>query len=449
MVSGETGLPASFDLETGRNVQWIAQLGTETHGMPIIAGGRVFIGTNNGEPRDPTQTGDCGVLMCFDEKDGRFLWQHAWPKRAEDPYFDWPKTGMSSPVTVEGDRAYVVNNRGEVVCLDTRGAGEGIASKVHWTFDLSSGAGIWSHDGAHSSILIRGEHLYLNTGTGVDNSHRVIRTPDAPSLVVLDKASGRLLAREKEGIAPKIFHCTWSSPALGEVDGRPAIFFAAGDGIVRAFEPLESMPPEGTVATLRKVWQFDPDPTAPKEQVHRFTSNRQIGPSNIYGMPVLLGKRLFVAGGGDVFWGKNEAWLKCVDTSKPGDVTAAGPLWSYALDRHTLSTPAVHNGLVFVSDTSRNVHCVDAETGAAVWVHPTKGDYWASPLVADGKVYIGSRKGDFWIFAASREKKVLATVDFKRPISATPIAANGVLYVATMTQLYALREGVELNGAKP
>jgi hypothetical protein len=53
------------------------------------------------------------------------------------------------------------------------------------------------------------------------------------------------------------------------------------------------------------------------------------------------------------------------------------------------------------------------------------------------------------IFAASREKKVLATVDFKRPISATPIAANGVLYVATMTQLYALREGAELNRAKP
>src|SRR3954470_15067008 len=95
MISAEQGLPASFNLETGANIKWIAQIGTETHGTPIVAGGRVFIGTNNGEPRDPQQTGDCGVLMCFDEKDGHFLWQRAWPKRAEDQFYDWPKTGMS------------------------------------------------------------------------------------------------------------------------------------------------------------------------------------------------------------------------------------------------------------------------------------------------------------------------------------------------------------------
>ena len=51
---------------------------------------------------------------------------------------------------------------------------------------------IWSHDGAHSSILIHGDYLYLNTGTGVDNTHKRIRTPNAPSLVVIDKRSGLL-----------------------------------------------------------------------------------------------------------------------------------------------------------------------------------------------------------------------------------------------------------------
>ena len=99
MVSAEKGLPSSFDLETGENIKWIAKIGTETHGTPIVAGGRVFIGTNNGEPRNSQETGDCGVLMCFDEKDGHFLWQRAWPKRTEDQYFDWPKTGMSSSRT--------------------------------------------------------------------------------------------------------------------------------------------------------------------------------------------------------------------------------------------------------------------------------------------------------------------------------------------------------------
>ena len=64
--------------------------------------------------------------------------------------------------------------------------------------------------------------------------------------------------------------------------------------------------------------------------------------------------------------------------------------------------------------------------------------FWASPLVADGKVFIGTRKGDTYVFAAAREKKLLHTVEFKVPISASAVAANGTLYIATMTHLYAI-----------
>jgi len=118
MVAGERGLPQSFDLKTGQNIKWSAELGTEAHSTPIVAGGRVYIGTNNGHPRDPQQQGDRGVLMCFDEQTGQFLWQLLVPKREEDIYFDWPQSGISSPVTVESNRVYLVSNRGEVLCLD-------------------------------------------------------------------------------------------------------------------------------------------------------------------------------------------------------------------------------------------------------------------------------------------------------------------------------------------
>src|SRR5258708_33298282 len=63
--------------------------------------------------------------MCFDEQTGRFLWQLVVPKREEDIYFDWPQSGLCSPVTVEGDRVYVVSNRGEVMCLDAAGLTNG------------------------------------------------------------------------------------------------------------------------------------------------------------------------------------------------------------------------------------------------------------------------------------------------------------------------------------
>ena len=125
MVSSERGLPEGFDPQTGTNVSWSVPLGTQTYSSPIVAGGRVYIGTNNEEPRDPAHTGDAGVVLCLDEKDGHLLWQLVVPKREEDPYLDWPKTGWSSPVTVDGDRIYTVSNRGEVLCLDPRGMADG------------------------------------------------------------------------------------------------------------------------------------------------------------------------------------------------------------------------------------------------------------------------------------------------------------------------------------
>jgi hypothetical protein len=195
-------------------------------------------------------------------------WQLVVPKREEDIYHDWPKTGMSSPATVEGDRVYLVDNRGVVLCLDARGLKNGnqglftneaayftprttngtpvgdplplgdLDADILWSFDLTRECGIWSHDGAHSSILIHGDQLYLNTGTGVDNTHRLIRRPEAPSLVVLDKRTGRWLAEDGVNIGSRVFHCTWSSPSLARVDGRDRLFFAGGDGVLYGFDLL-------------------------------------------------------------------------------------------------------------------------------------------------------------------------------------------------------------------
>ncbi len=469
LTSSETGLPASFNPQTGENVRWTAKLGTETHSTPIIAKGKVYIGTNNGDPRDPKHKGDRGVLMCFEEATGKLLWQLVVPKRTEDIYFDWPNSGMSSPATVDGDLVYMVSNRGEVMCLDPEGLSNGnggpfqdegrhmtpaeepalatgpLDADILWLFDLTAGAGIWSHDAAHSPILVRGPHLYLNTGTGVDNTHRKIRTPDAPSLIVLDKATGRLLAREREGIAPNIFHSTWAPPSMAVVNGRELIFFEAGNGIVYGFEPIPTNTVSADVLTLKKVFQYDFDPTSPKEEVHRFTTNKRESPSNFYGLPVFVDNHLYIAGGGDNWWGKNEAWAKCIDVTQTGDVTKTAEKWSYPLGKHTFSTVAVWNNLAFIADVSRNVHCLDARTGKPHWTHELKGEIWSSTMIADGKVYIGTRRGDFWVFAASAEKKILSTLELGEPISSTVTVANGVVYVATMSQLYALQEGKNLK----
>jgi outer membrane protein assembly factor BamB len=473
MVSAETGLPTSFDPRTGANVKWVVPLGSETHSTPVIAGGRVYIGTNNNRPRDPRHQGDRGVLFCLDEQDGKLLWQLVVPKiEGGDPYLDWPKAGISSPPTIEGDRVYAMTNRCEAVCLDVHGLANGndgpykdegvhmaikgrppiepteAEADILWLFDLRKQCGVYQNDATHCSILLDGRFLYINTSNGVDRTHRHNPAPDAPSLIVLDKQTGRLVAQDDERIGGMVYHCTWSSPAMGEVGGRKLVVFAGGDGVLYAFEALRELPPEGEVLKLKRVWRFDCDPTAPKTDIHKYKHNAKVGPSNIKSMPVFHEGRVYVTVGGDIWWGKHKAWLKCIDASGTGEITRTAELWSYPLREHVCATPAVYNGLAFAADLGRTIHCVDAATGKPCWTHETRGKYWASTLVADGKVYAASRRGEFLTFAASKEKKLLGQVDLRTPISSTPVAANGVLYVATYSRLYALKKGAGGQGGE-
>jgi outer membrane protein assembly factor BamB len=464
MVSRETGLPSSFDLETGRNIKWSVSLGRNCYALPAIAEGKILVGADNAEPRDPRHQGDRAVLLCLDESDGSLLWQLVIPRTGGDIFLDWPNISLCSVPTIENGRAYMLTNRFEVVCLDLDGQADGndgpyleegahmapvgerplevtaLDADIIWLVDLPRDIGTYPHDSSFTSILVRGPYLYLNTCNGVDNTHRRIRRPDAPSLIVLEKETGRLVARDEEGIGPRIFHSTWSSPALGKIGGTPVVFFCGGDGVCYGFRAVDANLPPGPPRRLERLWRLDPDPDSPKANVHEYHQNRRVSPSNVKSMPVVHEDRLYVTRGGDIWWGKNESWLECLDTTKTGDLTRSGKLWSYRLGPHCCSTPAIADGLVFVPDCGGELHCVDAKTGEAVWTHELRRDVWGSALVADGKVYVGSNRGDFWVLKASRDKEVLANVQLDSPLHTTPVAANGVLYLATHRTLYAIQE---------
>jgi outer membrane protein assembly factor BamB len=478
LVSDERNLPESFNPDTGENVRWVFQLGSNGYATPIIAEGRVLIGTNNDPPRDPKNVGDRGVLLCLNEADGKLLWQLASPKR--DQFNDWPKVGICSPPTVENGRVYLTSNRGEVLCLDLAGQANGndgpFTDEAHymvatdeepleigpqhadilWKSDMFDELGVRTHDQMHSSPLIHGDVLYVGTSNGVDGTHRHVPAPDAPSLIALDKNTGLLLATDGEPIGAHITHSTWSSPSLGIVGGRELIFFGAGNAILYAFEPiilplppgagqlsLPLPPGEGrgegsSVLTLKKIWQYDCDPGSPRGILHETQGNRRYSPSTITGMPVYHDGRVYVTAGGDLWHGKLECYLHAVNPDGAGDITKSGRLWIAPLSRHCMSTPSIAGGLAYIADCGRQVSCIDIQSGKAVWVHRADGEIWSSTLVADGKVYVGSLRGDFWTLAAGRELKVLSRVDLGEPVHATPTAANGTLFVGTKSRLFAL-----------
>ena len=479
LVSDETGLPDGFnpgsrnprtdliDLATTSNVRWVARLGNQTYGSPVVAGGKVFVGTNNEEPRDPRIEGDRGVMMCFDERTGRFLWQLVVPKLYEIKWSDWHYVGITSPPSVEGNRAYLVSNRCEVICLDVNGMADGndgpytdegrhmvptgdkpLApsdkdADIIWVYDMVAEAGVYPHNASSCSVLIHGDQLYVCTGNGVEWSHEEVPKPEAPTLVVLDKRTGKLVARDRFGTGTNIIHGQWSSPSLGRVAGKPRMFLGGGDGYVYAFEPLTA---DGHLDDkagreprfLNNFWMFNGHPFAQTQEDVEIEHGYDCASYEVFSMPVFYNNRVYVTVSQDPWYKKDLGWLVCIDATTQGDLARRGLVWSYKDTGATLSTVSIADGLLYVADYAGRLHCLDSETGDCYWVHDAGRPIWSSTLVADGKVYLGTGRNLFWVLAHGKQLEVINRIRMPDRIFTTPTAANGVLYVATNKRLYAI-----------
>jgi outer membrane protein assembly factor BamB len=95
------------------------------------------------------------------------------------------------------------------------------------------------------------------------------------------------------------------------------------------------------------------------------------------------------------------------------------------------------DGLVYAAEHAGKIHCLDAATGSLVWAYDTREEIWSSTLVADGKVFVGTRRG-LTILAAGRERRHLADIRLGTPVWSVPTAANGTLFVASQKNLWAV-----------
>ena len=419
MVSSMKGIPTSWDIKTNKNVKWMAQLGSQSYGNPVVSGGQVYIGTNNELVRNPKEGGDRGVLMCFRESDGKFLWQHTNEKLPSGRANDWPYQGVCSSPLVEGDRLYYVSNRCELVCLDTHGDGSG-NPKVIWKFDMMEEVGSQPHNMSNSSPVSYGDLIFVGTANGQDESHVHIPSPRAPSMIAVNKNTGKLVW-EVNNVGERILHGQWSSPAVGKVGDVWQVMVGEGDGWIRSYEVL----------TGKKLWEFDLNP---KDSVWPKTRNEVIA------TPVIWENKVFIANGQDPEHGEGVGHLYAIDATKRGDITETGRLWHYDKIRRSISTGAVYNGLLFYSDFSGFVHCLDESTGKPYWTHDLLSAVWGSPMVIDGKVYLGDEDGDVVVLEASKEKKLIAQMNMGSSVYATVVPANGTLFVMNRNQLWALSE---------
>ncbi|MEM7456775.1 MAG: PQQ-binding-like beta-propeller repeat protein [Planctomycetota bacterium] len=470
MISDQENITLDFDLATGHNVIWSARLGSQTYGNPVVAGDKVFVGTNNGSRYRRQIEGDKGIFLAFRRDNGRFLWQLTRDKLAAGRVNDWPLQGICSTPHIEGDRMWIVTNRCELMCLDTEGFyddendgwdEEELSDKkdadIIWNLDMIEELGVFPHNLATSSPVVYGDYVYLLTSNGVDEAHLRVPSPRAPCFLMVNKNTGEVIAENNEPF-DTILHGQWGSPAIGVVNGKAQVYFPGGDGVLYALD----------AETFDEVWRFDLNPKETKWKLGGAGTRNAI-----IATPVFVDNSVLLSVGQDPEHGEGVGHLWRVDATKTGDISPelgdigepgtenpnSGVIWHYGgvneegeeIFRRTMSTVAISDNRVYAADLSGFIHCIDFETGERFWEYDMMSGVWGSPMVVDGKVFIGNEDGKLTVFKDTAEDGVklaeFPTMNYSS-IYSTPSFAGGVMYLSDRSTLYAVQGTLGLKLAE-
>jgi outer membrane protein assembly factor BamB len=427
----------------GEYVLWRARIGYNA-GPIAIADDKILVGTNNSSPRNPNVRGDYGVLMCFSRKDGSFLWQAAHA-RLDSRSEDIPGTVVTSKPFIEGDRAWYVSNRGELVCVDTAGFrgdqndrplrnGEHPGptdAKIVWKLDMVKTLGVDKRvapdvGNPTSSPIVYRDLVYCVTGHGRRLGAQGADAR-APSFLAACKHTGRVVWTSNAPNESLIFS-QWSSPALIQIDGDVQVVFPGGDGVLYGFAP----------ASGRELWKID---------LNEPRGIRQAAAADRRGFfvstPVVHRNAVFVGlHQGEAPWTHEGFPLYAVEIERAGASYKAGIRWMVAPPQFsgTLGEVAVADDLVFAVSDNGIVFALDAASGEQVWhcdLLEQPGLY-GSPYLDHDLLVVASADRVF-AMAADREEKVLGQYDLGAVIRGTPVIRDGAIYVTAGSYLWALR----------
>jgi outer membrane protein assembly factor BamB len=388
-------------------------------------------------------------------------WQFAAPKLGTGKVSDWEFLGMCNTGQIVGDRVYLATNRCSVVCLDLNGLKNGndgafkdevkyysdkenpVSSlgdqdaDIIWSFDMREETGVFPHNITSSAVLVQGDRVFANTSNGQDWTHTNIPAPNAPALVALDRETGKLVGEEGSGISKRCLHGSWSSPGYAKIKGQDMVIFGASDGFCYGYS-FNTKKNDEDLDILEELWRIDCNPkeyrTDEKGERRKYSDFN--GPSEVIATPVVYKEKVFVHIGQDPEHLEGVGMLTCLDPSQKGDLTGKA-LWTYKDITRSISTAAILDDIIYVADFSGRLHALDVNTGKRLWISDTKGRIWASPLVVDGKVIIANEEGELHVFKTGKELVKEKVINFPGPIYASPVVANGTLYVMTMSHLYA------------
>jgi outer membrane protein assembly factor BamB len=386
-VSKETNLPAEWSAT--KNVAWKLALPGMAGSTPIVLGDRIFLTTEDGSDL---------ALLCVSTA-GKELW-----KRPMGPAkgLGWKKdeANLASPTpSTDGKHVYVFAGNGEFAAFDLDG-------KEAWRFNAQERYGKFRIQfGMHSTPVLHGDRLYfqlIHSGGG--------------HVVCIDKATGKdvwKILRESDGTHEN--EHSYASAFVWQ-NGKDAYLVVHGNDYCTAHDLKDG----------KEIWRVtDLNPRKRYNRTLRFVASPACTPGLII-IP--------------------SAKNGCVVALRPDATGKVGPgskfeAWRMAKGTPDVPSPLVHDGLVYLCREFGELICLEAQSGKEVYRQELhRARYRASPVLADGKLYLTARDGTITVVQAGREFKKLATNKLPDQTAASPAVSGGRIYIRGFANLWALEE---------
>jgi len=373
-VYGGTGLPVSCDLKAGSNVAWSADVPAAGFGSPIVWGDRVFVSGGDLEKRE---------VMAFDLATGKLLWRSAVPKPTDHPAGQGEVSDQcdmaACTVATDGQRVYAVFANGEVAAF-------GFDGKVAWSKALGVPQNQYGH--AASPLTWR-DRLIVPLDQGEADDH-------LSKLFAFDGATGAVVWQQERPVG-----ASWATPIISTVAGKPQII-TLGVPWVIAYAAEDGA----------EVWRAE-------------CLDGEVTPS-----PIAADGTLMVV--------SPSSKLQSIRPDGKGDVTQTHLGWIAEDGIPDITSPVSNGELVFLADSGGVVTCYDAKTGRKQWEHDMEEEFRASPSLADGRLYLVSKKGTLIVLDATRQYHELAHSSLGEEISASPAFAPHRIILRGTQHLFCL-----------
>jgi outer membrane protein assembly factor BamB len=404
--STETNLPSKWSPQ-GDNLAWRIPIGSRS--APVAFGNRLYI--NSPTPGDPSATQE--RLIAIDAESGKVVWERKFSLFLSD--VPQHRASWASPsVDPETGNIYLFTVAAQLVCVSPDG-------KVLWDRSLTDEYGsVTTHGGRTTSPIIEGDKVILNT--------LILAWGD------LNRPGNRYFAFDKKTgqtiwiSSPQSRHydTNYSTPIVGTIDGVRALLVGGTDGVYHALK----------VNTGEKIWSVEVSKRA------------------ILNSPLLRDNVAYITHGEENIDTTEMGLIAAVDATRTGVLAADAFKWKTRGFLPPFASPVMDGERLYTIDNSAIVGAFDLKTGARLWEKTLGTLQKGSPVLADGKLYVGTENGKFYILRPSAtgaevlDEDVLGTAQAPEAIVASPIVADGRVYVTTMDAMYAIGKRNRAQGAQ-